>query len=92
MVQVIQNKLLKLLLRLDPYTSTNMLHSGLNILKVKDLYDTSLLLFVHANLQGDCPAAVKNYFVRTDLATWKLGYKNPEIQDIFIFNCLLQIK
>ena len=27
--------------------------------EVKDLYNTSLLLFVHANLQGDCPAAVK---------------------------------
>ena len=63
-LQVIQNKLLKLLLRLDPYTSTNLLHSELNILKVKDLYNTSLLLFVHANLQGDCPAAMKNYFVR----------------------------
>ena len=63
-LQVIQNKLLKLLLRLDPYTSTNLLHSELNILKVKDLCNTSLLLFVHANLQGDCPAAVKNYFVR----------------------------
>ena len=63
-LRVIQNKLLKLLLRLDPYTSTNLLHSELNILKVKDLYKISLLLFVHANLQGDCPAAVKNYFVR----------------------------
>ena len=63
-LQFILNKLLKLLLRLDPYTSTNLLHSELNILKVKDLYNTSLLLFVHVNLQGDCPAAVKNYFVR----------------------------
>ena len=66
-LQVIQNKLLKLLLRLDPYTSTNLLHSELNILKVKDLYNTSLLLFVHANLQGDCRAAVKNYFVRRNI-------------------------
>ena len=63
-LQVIQNKLLKLLLRLDPYSSTNLLHSELNISKVKDLYNISLLLLVHANLQGDCPAAVKNYFVR----------------------------
>ena len=67
-LQVIQNKLLKLLLRLNPYTSTNLLHSDLNILKTKDLYNTSLLLFVHANLQGDCPAAVKNYFVRRNSA------------------------
>ena len=63
-LQVIQNRLLKLLLRLDPCTSTNFLYSELNILKVRDLYNTSLLLFVHANLQGNCPAAVKNYFVR----------------------------
>ena len=60
-LQVIQNKLLKLLLRLDPYTSTNLLHSELNIMKVKDLYNTSLLLFVHANLQSDGSAAVKKY-------------------------------
>ena len=63
-LQVVQNKLLKLLLRLDPYKSTNLLHSDLNILKVKYLYNTSLLLFMHANLQGDCPAVVKCYFVR----------------------------
>ena len=67
-LQVIQNKILKLLLRLNPYTSTNLLHSELNILKVKDLYNTSLLLFVHANLQGDCSAAVKNYFMRRNSA------------------------
>ena len=67
-LQVIQNELLKLLLRLDPYTSTNLLHSELNILKVKDLYNTSFLLFVHANLRGNCPAAVKNYFVRRNSA------------------------
>ena len=73
-LQVIQNKLLKLLLRLDPYTSTNLLHSELNILKVKDLYNTSLLLFVHANLQGDCPAAVKNYFWEEIYNTRQTGH------------------
>ena len=67
-LQVIPNKLLKLLLRLDPYTSNNLLHSELNILKVKYLYNASLLLFMHAYLQGDCPAAVKNYFVRRNSA------------------------
>ena len=63
-LQVVQNKLLKLLLRLAPYRSTNLLHNDLNILKVKYLYNTPLLLFMHANLQGDCPAAVKCCFVR----------------------------
>ena len=41
-----------------------MLHNELNILKVKDLHNTSLLLFLHANIQVDCPAAMKKYFVR----------------------------
>ena len=58
---IIHNRLLKLLLRLDPYTNTNLLHNELDTLKVSDPYNISLLLFVHANLQGDCPAAVKNY-------------------------------
>ena len=47
-LQVIPNKSLKLLFWLDPYTSRNMLHTELNNLKVKDLCDTFLLLFVHA--------------------------------------------
>ena len=47
------------------YLTTNFL---IQINKLKDLYNTSLLLFVHANLQGDCPAAVKNYFVRRNSA------------------------
>ena len=51
-LQIIQNKLLKLLLRLDPYTSTNLLHSELNILKVKDLYNTSLLLYIFATIRA----------------------------------------
>ena len=36
--------------------------------KVKDLYKVSLLSFVHANLQGDCPDAVKNYFVKRNIS------------------------
>ena len=77
-LQVIQNKLLKLLLRLDPYTSTNLLHSELNILKVKDLYNTSLLLFVHANLQGHC----QYRRARLDLGTSRVQYHAAEIWNL----------
>ena len=49
-LQVIQNKLLKLLLRLDPSTSTNLLLSELNILKVKDLYNAGQLDYRRARL------------------------------------------
>ena len=37
-VRIIQNKLMKLLLRLDPKTSTNELHRDINILQVSDIY------------------------------------------------------
>ena len=62
-VQILQNKLLKLLLRLHPLTSTNSLHNKMKILKIKDVYDLSLCVFVNRNLQGDCPPALKRYFV-----------------------------
>ena len=63
-VQILQNKLLKLLLRLHPLTSTNSIHNNMKILKIKDVYDLSLCVFVHRNLQGDCPPALKRYFVK----------------------------
>ena len=52
-VQILQNKLLKLLLRLHPLTSTNSLHNNMKILKIKDVYGLSLCVFVYRNLQGD---------------------------------------
>ena len=60
-LQVMKNKLLKLLLRLDPYTSTNLLHSDLNILKVKDLYNTSVTVFNFAFcfIISSCPNHVE---------------------------------
>ena len=54
-IQVIQNKLLKLILRRHPRTSTNELHSNMKILKVEDIYTYSLSLFVHDCLHSNCP-------------------------------------
>ena len=42
-VQVLQNKLLKLLLRLHPLTSTNTLHNRMKILKIRDIFELSYL-------------------------------------------------
>ena len=55
--QILQNKLLKLLLRWHPLTSTNSLHNNMKILKIKDVYDLSLCVFVYRNLHGDWPPA-----------------------------------
>ena len=36
----------------------------MKILKIKDVYDLSFCVFVNRNLQGDCPPALKIYFVK----------------------------
>ena len=57
-----QNKLLKLLMRIPFRTPTNILHWNAKILKVKDIYKTNLLSFVNTCLIGDCPDYFKYYF------------------------------
>ena len=79
-VQVLQNKLLKLLLRLHPLTSTNTLHNRMKILKIRDIFELQLLIFVYRNLQGDCPPSLKNYFNRRNTTRnirqrWQLDYR-----------------
>ena len=54
-IQTIQNKLMKLLLKLDPKTPTDELHRGMNILKVSDIYKSNVLNFVNEILSGRCP-------------------------------------
>ena len=61
-VQTIQNKLMKLLLKLDPRTPTNELHRGMNILKVSDIYKSNVLNFVNEILSGRCPEPFRCYF------------------------------
>ena len=45
-LQTLQNKLLKLMLKLDRRTSTNQLHRFLSLLKVSDIHTVSVLCFV----------------------------------------------
>jgi hypothetical protein len=61
-LQVIQNKLLKLLLRLDRMTATNHMHSKLHLLKVEDIFKMKTLLFVNKCLTGNCPPHFAQYF------------------------------
>ena len=46
-MQIMQNKLLKLLFNFDRYTNTIFLHKELSLLKVEDIYTTNLLSFVN---------------------------------------------
>ena len=40
-------------------SDTNSLHNRMKILKIRDIFELSLLIFVYQNLQGDCPPSLK---------------------------------
>ena len=61
-LQTIQNKLLKMILQKDMRTSTNLLHSNLHLLKVKDIQQVKLLLFVNSCLQRTVPPVFHDYY------------------------------
>ena len=62
-LQVVQNKLLKIL-TCKPYRfSTNELHRELNILKIADVYKCSLLSIIHKWKNNNLPLALNNMFV-----------------------------
>ena len=50
-LQTLQNKLLKLMLKLDRRTSTNQLHRNLSLLKVSDIHTVSVLCFVKKTVE-----------------------------------------
>ena len=54
-LQVIQNKLLKLLLNFDHRMSTNEIHQQLSLLKVVDIHTVNVLSFVNECRCGRCP-------------------------------------
>ena len=65
-IQIIQNKLLKLLLTKKRRTSTNEIHKDMNILKVKDIQNANIICFVKNCLIKRCPKYFFDYFtIRT---------------------------
>ena len=62
-IQVIQNKLLKFFLNLEPRHSTDDLHANLKILKVKDIYEVNILAFVQKCIAKECRELFHNYYV-----------------------------
>ena len=61
-LQIMQNKLMRLLLNKDPTYSTNQLHKELRILKVSDIHRHFTLKFVYKCLSGDVIQNFANYF------------------------------
>ena len=61
-LKVMQNKLLKLLLKLYYRTSTNLLHYNMTVLKIADIHTVNILSFVNECRAGRNPDIFKNYF------------------------------
>ena len=61
-LQVIQNKLLKFLLKQDSRTPTSTLHYNMKILKIKHIYETNILNFVKNCLNDYYPETYRDYF------------------------------
>ena len=77
-VQVIQNKLLKMVLKLDRLMPTNDLHKNIKILKIDDIHTCNTLGLVNEMVGDRCPAIFRNYFeikensydLRTPASLW----------------------
>ena len=58
-LQVMQNKLLKYIMRFRIRTGTNLLHATLDVLKVKDIQKNNVLIFVNIS-HGKLPRNIKS--------------------------------
>ena len=65
-LQVIQNKLLKLALRIDRLTPTNTLHNNMKLLKISDIHKYKVIIFVNNCVTGLCPKYFTSYFIQRE--------------------------
>ena len=61
-VQVIQSKLLKMVLKLDRLMPNNNLHKNMKILKIDDIHKCNTLGLVNEMVTDRCPAIFRKYF------------------------------
>ena len=61
-VKIMQNKLLKLLLKWDRQTPTDLVHYHLSILKINDMHTAKILSFVNECRSGRVPDIFVNYY------------------------------
>ena len=61
-IQVLQNRILKILFNKDWFTPTPDLHRELGLLQVKDIFFQSILNFVYKQKNGLLPEIFDDYF------------------------------
>ena len=106
-VQILQNKLLKVLLEKEWRTPTNELHNMLDILQVNDLFRLEISTFVCNYFQGNLPEGFTGYYqilnhtygtrgnlncLVTPLCSTELGKKTVKFLGSKIWNELSQEK
>ena len=100
-MQVIQNKLLKLVLEMDRMTPTNSLHVNLHLLKVSDIFKVNTIVFVNNSLLKLCPRNFNDYFttymnnynlrntgLRVPYARTVIGSQSVKVQGARLWNDL----
>ena len=61
-LQILQNKLLRVLTKKDRMYSTNKIHNDLELLKINDIYESEVLSFVYNCVNNNVPDALRHYF------------------------------
>ena len=83
-IQIIQNKLLKIVLWKDRLTPTNALHKDIDILQVKDLYSWYIALFVRDCLYKDKIEIFHKYYdSRNSVHSHKTRNRKQLIESIY---------
>ena len=62
-IQILQNKLMKVILNKNYMFSTNQLHTELKILKITDIFNQEVLIFVFSQFNKMLPEIFNGYFV-----------------------------
>ncbi len=63
-LQIQQNRILKILFHRDWFTDTDVLHTNLNILKIKDIFKLQLVQFIYRQQRNQLPKVFDKYFTK----------------------------
>ena len=81
-LQIIQNKLLRVLTKKEYTYSTDKLHKDLDILKVRDLHEQEVLSFTYKFVNKSIPNAMKDHFTMvSDIHNVNTRNRNYNIKD-----------
>ena len=80
-IQVMQNKLLKILYNRERRYPTNILHQEVKVLLVKDIHELMLLKFIHIVLNGKPVKRFEHYFRRNQTHDYDTRHAYSIVKD-----------